>query len=461
MGGKGASNAQTRIRIVPTVSDASSPTGRADWIVLVLPRAARLLAAHASRRSTDPIAADVEPGEAIGWWVEGDGPATRVRASLAMRAARALRLVAASLRVRVRARRLCSRLRAEGLSCERIEVARESDGRALGIGRSRVLMAPDALVVAFSGARPKSPVDEAVAAAEDRLDSAMSIERARVLTAGPVMIELSAGDRRFLLRVAGPDAKPAIRGPASVVTRLIAANPPPGVRERLIVPLAEGELDGGAWSLEPLRRGRHPRSVGDALWRDCRGFLADLISTAGPPAEPVDERISAQVRSLAPYLDVAGRRSLDALAGDLVPRLVDLPCGWGHGDFHVGNLLCTREGLGSVLDWDAGRSDALPTLDLLHLVATSRRAVRRLPHGERCVKVLWPLARSGGDLNLRSYCEATGTPADPETLLALAQAYWLARTARDVEAFPSARTPSWLELNLRRPLDYVARAWTT
>ena len=71
--------------------------------------------------------------------------------------------------------------------------------------------------------------------------------------------------------------------------------------------------------------------------------------------------------------------------------------------------------------------------------------------------MLLPLARGGGDARIREYCAATGTPADPTTLEALARAYWIARVGRDLRTFadrPARRR--WMDENVHRPLAALA-----
>ena len=126
---------------------------------------------------------------------------------------------------------------------------------------------------------------------------------------------------------------------------------------------------------------------------------------------------------------------------------------WGHGDFQRGNLLTVRRSLGTVLDWDAASPGSLPLLDLLHLIATTDRSLRRMPHGARCTRGLPRVVRSRYGAALGEYCDATGIPADTPTLETLVLAYWLTRVARDLRVFGErGSNEQWLELNVHRPL---------
>ena len=239
----------------------------------------------------------------------------------------------------------------------------------------------------------------------------------------------------------------------ALLDRLLDREPPPAVRVRLVEPVARGRIQAAAWSLERRRPGHHPRRLDSRLWGECIQFLAALRSLAAEGAPPLASLTAAWIGALEAHVDKAGARTLSELEERLIAELSGLTRGWGHGDLHPGNLLVEDGGLGTVLDWDAGAPDALPLLDLLHLIATARPAVRRLPHGLRCTRVLWPLAASGGDEHIDAYHDATGMERSRATLLALAHAYWLIRVARDLERFHAgADRNEWVEINVRRPL---------
>ena len=91
------------------------------------------------------------------------------------------------------------------------------------------------------------------------------------------------------------------------------------------------------------------------------------------------------IRLLENYADEAGKRTLNNLRDELCDRLADLTLGWGHGDFWQENLLTDGERLVAVLDWDTATPASLPMLDLMDLIALSRRRDRGLTPGPR-----WP-----------------------------------------------------------------------
>ena len=92
-------------------------------------------------------------------------------------------------------------------------------------------------------------------------------------------------------------------------------------------------------------------------------------------AEPAGV-IAANARIAArPRLRDALRRMDDELCGALAGRR--LACGWGHGDYWLGNVLVSAEGEPTgIVDWEraAPRDPAL--LDTVHLLVTTRTLVR-------------------------------------------------------------------------------------
>jgi aminoglycoside phosphotransferase (APT) family kinase protein len=244
----------------------------------------------------------------------------------------------------------------------------------------------------------------------------------------------------------------AIRG------ALTALAPSP-VGDRLVAPIAGDETGSVRWTLEPKVGGVRPRHFDARLRADCVEFLVALHRTPvgrGGFAAPAEE-----AAALRPWLAHRERAVLERVSARLGRRLVDVARGWSHGDFWPGNLLVRRGRLAHVLDWDAAATDGLPLLDLLHLIAYGKRSLRRLPHGLRCVRALWPLAAAGGSPDIRRYCAATATPADADTLEALAIAYWLGRVARDLRTFADRpHRPQWMADNVHRPLaELEMRGW--
>jgi hypothetical protein len=309
--------------------------------------------------------------------------------------------------------------------------------------------------MAAAGARPRSVLERAIADVARALAAPIRVRGARVLASGIVLVQLDDG-RPSMLRLAAGPARALLAGAQGKLASLAAADPPAPLRERVPWAVAGGDLGLAIYTLEPRLPGRHPRRLSPALWEECLDFLAALRALPGAP-RPAAGSLADDVRALAAHVDPRDRDTLARLEAALDERLADVPLGWAHGDFWPRNLLARGDRLLGVLDWDAATPSALPLLDLLHLIALADPQLRRLPHGERCRRGLWPLARAGGDARLRSHCAAAGVPDDSVTLEALAIAYWLTRVARDLRTFADRPARGdWMKSNLRRPLAELA-----
>jgi Phosphotransferase enzyme family len=377
------------------------------------------------------------------------------------RRSRVRRALAGPLRAiasRFIAARIRRRLRAEGLGVEQLDTGDRSHRHALGIGGRlwrRGHVPEGAILVAAAGARPNSVLEHALADAARVFGAPPRVRDAGVLSSGIVLVELDDG-RPSMLRLAAGPARALLAGAQGKLASLAAADPPAPLRERVPWAVAEGDLGLAVYTLEPRLPGRHPRRLSPALWEECLDFLTVLRALPGG-RRPAAGSLADDIRALAPHVGPGDADTLARLEAALDERLADVPLGWAHGDFWPPNLLARGDRLLGVLDWDAASPSALPLLDLLHLLALADPRLRRLPHGERCRRALWPLARSGGDARLRSHCEAVGVPDDPATLEALAIAYWLTRVARDLRTFADRPARGdWMETNLRRPLAELA-----
>jgi aminoglycoside phosphotransferase (APT) family kinase protein len=402
----------------------------------------------------DSFARRLRPGGVLVVVLGGFGP----RPDRWPRARRALAPPLRAIASRVAAARVGRRLRASGLAVERLDTGDRSRRHVLGVGGElwrRGHVPQGAIVVAAAGARPRSVLERALADAAGSLEAPIRVRGARVLPTGIVLVELD-GSRPSVLRLAAGPARSLLDGAQEKLASLAAADPPAVVRERVPWAVTEGDLGLAVYTLEPRLSGRHPRRLSRALWEECLEFLTALRALPAAPRAAAGS-LAADVRALAPHVGSNDREILARLETALDERLANVRLGWAHGDFWSRNLLARGDRLLGVLDWDAASASALPLLDLLHLMALADPRLRRLPHGERCRRALWPLARSGGDARLRSHCAAVGVPDDPGTLEALAVAYWLTRVARDLRTFadrPARR--DWMDANVRLPLTELA-----
>jgi len=405
------------------------------------PADALLLAGTATPERLGERLRRLQPGGMVAAVVGDERPrGNRVR--------RTARRLGAPLHTRTRARRWERELRSAGLATARIATGER--WRAHRLGRRR-LPAAGEVIAGYSGQPRQSVLEAALEAAADDLGEPVRSGAITVRGSGALLVELNAGSRRLLLRLAGG---PAARMLATSTTNLraLASAAPPSVTELLVLPVAEGKIGPARYLLEPRVTGAPPRRIRERQWDDCAEFLAALHFIRSPEAG-AGGSLPADAEILMPHLDKRGRGTLGAVVGELETRLDGLPAGWGHGDFWPGNVLVSRGRLVAVIDWDAASPATPPLVDLFHLLLMRSPRLRRRSHGRRCTEILWPLLQNGGDWRLRRFCEQASIPHDVATLTALGTAYWLIRVARDLRQFEDRPSrPRWMTENVYRPL---------
>jgi aminoglycoside phosphotransferase (APT) family kinase protein len=361
------------------------------------------------------------------------------------------------------ARRVVRQLRDAGMDAAQLAFTRRAPRP--GLERARALLRGrrgGPIVVAGARSPVKSLVDEACSKAERSIGRELARRSGTVLSTGTVMIELTdpSGDV-YLLRLAGGPAADLLERSKRTVSALLASQPARAVRERVLAPLAHGRAGPVTWTLEERIPGGRPKAMSSAVWDECLEFLVGLheAEVPRPPADaPASWSLEHDFRALEPHTDERGRRTLERLEAELDWRLADVPRGWAHGDFWPANLLVYGGRLRAVVDWDSATAPAPPLLDLMHVLLLSNRRTRRLAHGARSLRVLWPLAQAGGDARMRRYCEATGTPRSASTLEGLALAYWVSRVGRDLRTYQNRPSrAAWMDANLHEPLRQLAR----
>jgi hypothetical protein len=384
------------------------------------------------------------------------------------RPARALQLItspATAIAAEATARRLERTMAREGLEVSRIRTGDRSLPRyGLGAGGwlGRRRLPGGAIVIGSTGPRPLSVVEEVVAEATRELGRPLERQSAEVFPSGKLAVELAdaEGERYFLSITAGEPA--GVTRSEAAIRAILSSNPPASLAERIVSPLAAGQVGSARYVLEPKATGRHPIWISAGLWRQCVRFLADLHGLAGaagselPPSWP----------DLPTAVDILGRKAnredrslLDRAHREVVTRISGVTVGVGHGDFFTKNLLVGRDSLRAVLDWEWAARDSLPLLDLFDLRAQlGLRRRRGLRVGQNFTDVLWPLARQGGDGPVRSYCEAVGMATDSYLLEGLTIAHWLLRTARLGSINPRRlEDGGWWRANVGAPLAAVGR----
>lgn len=311
-----------------------------------------------------------------------------------------------------------------------------------------------ALVLGSRGGPKPSAVESALAAAgAGKLKPRWASTRA-----GLIVLAVDGS----LLRVAIGPTRAEIDNGAAALEALRAASPPPEVADRVPWPLGRGRVGVADWSLERLLTGAQPpRAVPEPLFGDCMAFLCALGRLASSGSDAYGPPALAE--TVAEVCRPESAESLRSLAGRLESALRRLPRCFAHGDFFAGNLLAGNDGrLSGVVDWDAAGPGRLPLLDLLHLKVTRAGPFADDEWAQVAGERLLPIARAGGDDDIRRYCDELGLDADPPLLEALVYAYWLDYTAYQLRAHPVRRMqPSWIERNveliLRSAADEVAR----
>jgi aminoglycoside phosphotransferase (APT) family kinase protein len=234
-------------------------------------------------------------------------------------------------------------------------------------------------------------------------------------------------------------------------------------------PMAWGEHDRQAYYLESalagvaaadlIRKHREPaslvRQAFETIWP-----LQEATAQRQLVDEAVFTRLAgedlARLRRLAASWPEPAllARKLDALEILLRCTMLGstLPFSWSHGDYWPGNILVReRDGVMSgIVDWDRASTHQLPLLDILHLLAYTRKMRRRTELGEQIVGYLLPAAF---DEQERALVDATierlALPKGEDFLGAAALLYWLRFAAANLSRYPAfARDRDWLRDNV-------------
>jgi aminoglycoside phosphotransferase (APT) family kinase protein len=427
------------------------------WLAAVLPASARrfrvadpslapvLADAGAELVETD---ADVEIAPAAE--LQGQAPLAVVSfaapahdsSSLVQRVGR--RLLSAA-QVRMKARRARSVVRGKGYP--RPEVVLwdvRQQFRLPGSARTRrspvELLPQRALVLGRRDGEGPTLLAASLEAAGARLEEPPSIRAGLV----------AAMTDRGLLRVAVGPARRQLETQLQALDALQAAAPGSTVADRTPWVLAHGKAGLADWSLERRLPGRRPeQGLSDALRAQCLDFLVELHGAGGAAQNRSPRDDADTIAEVAP--DRAQR--LTELGGRLDEILANVPRGFGHGDFFLGNLLVQEERLTGVVDWDSGGPGRLPLLDLLHLLHLAQYPLGDEDWGPSLVQHLFSGTWSDGDLTVAEYCGRIGLDADARLLQALAVAYWLDRAAYILRTHRQRRTERrWLEPNVHHVL---------
>lgn len=308
-----------------------------------------------------------------------------------------------------------------------------------------------ALVVGTHGPPGPTLLDEALAAAS-------KVRGAELGTAWPLVRQgglVAIGDDSVVRVAVGPASR-ELKLLRTGLEALEASSPPPIVAQRIPWLRGAGTVGLAEWSLEERLPGTAPPlDLPEPLLAECVEFLAELhlASRNGKPDAPLAEQAEVIARTCEPEAAEALRRLASRLDGELA----DVPRGFGHGDFWTRNLLTDERVLSGVVDWHAGGRGRLPLVDLFHLRLSTVFQRRRQYLGDALVEHLLPWARAGGDEIARTYCRRIGLEIGPAALEALVGAYWITRTARELELYADrVERPLWMRHNVEAVIPALA-----
>jgi hypothetical protein len=363
---------------------------------------------------------------------------------------RAVRRLHGSLRARARATSVRRRLRADGWAGTStvlwdIEQPIQLPGArgSLRDLRPAEVLPQRALVSGWHGQRPRT-VLEAVAE-EAAAAVGQPVVPRRALARAGLTVVLSDG---FVVRVAVGPGRRKLELLEAGLHALHAGEPPPIVERTVPWILAQGRCGLADWAVERRLSGASaPRRLSTGLLNDCVDFLVAL-HRCGRDSRRSSIIEDAQVVSGACPSPQQAALVL-ALGRTLDQRLGDMPRGFGHGDFWTPNLLVRNDRLSGVVDWDSAAADRLPAIDLMHLVLTARRQLKREYIGQGVVGHHLAWARAGGDGVVHSYARKLGLDLGPARLEALVMAYWLDRISFELRLYSDrTRRPVWMRNNI-------------
>jgi hypothetical protein len=363
-------------------------------------------------------------------------------------AVRVGRRLASAAEVRVRARRARTVVRRRGYSQTDIvfwDVRQQFRAQGARAARRKPVeyLPQRALVLGRRSAGASTLLDASLSAADSRLLGPPSIRSGLV----------AAMTDKGLIRIAVGPSRQQLDGQSRALELLRATGPDAPVAERAPWMLASGKSGLAEWSLERRLAGSRPTTLTAPLRAQCLDFLVALHTAGGSDTALLPSKDAESVAAFRPER----RAALAAVGSRLDSQLAEVPRGFGHGDFFLGNLLAEGDHLSGVVDWDAGGPGRLPLLDLIHLQHLAQYSLADEDWGPSLVRHLFPWAKSGGDELARAYCSRIGLELRPRLLEDLATAYWLDRVAYTLRTHRQRRTePRWLARNLDHVVEAIA-----
>jgi aminoglycoside phosphotransferase (APT) family kinase protein len=434
---------------------------RHNWLPAVIPADARRfrvaderLAATLAQAGAELVAAEPDIEIAPARKLEGRAPYAIVSLNQLPREGgprllRAVRRSLGSFRVQALARALRLVVRRRGYPITSIvvweweQVVRLS-GENQGRRHLRVAerLPLSALVVGSRRGKPPTVLDNVLREVSGNLGSPIRPGWPLVRQGGLVVIADQA-----VVRVAIGPAGRELRLLRTALEALRRTGPPSVVSDRVPWILDAGRTGLAEWTVERRLPGSEPpERLTDHLLADCVDFLVALHGAgAGQASTPLAEHAAV----IAAVCDPRDSDAVARAGRDLDESLDDVSRGFAHGDFWMQNLLTEGGRLVGVVDWHGAGPGRLPLLDLLHLRLSEIFQRTRRYLGTTLVEHLLPWARSGGDDVARSYCQRIGIEPSSDLLESLVIAYWLTRTARELEMYADrVERPVWMRHNV-------------
>jgi aminoglycoside phosphotransferase (APT) family kinase protein len=242
----------------------------------------------------------------------------------------------------------------------------------------------------------------------------------------------------------------------SALAALRTASPPPIVSDRVPWLLASGSHGLAQWTAERRLAGAEPsRPLTEALLDECVEFLAGLH---GAGRDGTHTSLLERVETIASVCAADDAAGVQRVGERVESTLADVPRGFVHGDFWIQNLLTDGGHLTGVVDWHGAEAAGLPLIDLFHLRLSEVFERTRKYLGTVLVEQLLPWARAGGDDVARTYCRRVGIAPTAGLLEALVVAYWITRTARELELYADrVERPVWMRHNVTLVARAIAR----
>jgi aminoglycoside phosphotransferase (APT) family kinase protein len=307
-----------------------------------------------------------------------------------------------------------------------------------------------ALVFGRREPRGESIVEGAVRDAGEALGARLRLDR-MCARGGQTLAFTDKG----LVRVSVGPGRALVRAQSAALRALRDGDPPDAVARRVPWQEAEGRSSLGVWAVERLIRGDEPnRMLRGRLLDDCLDFLVALHAVKVPSGR-WDNSLASAAEVVARVCGPAEAAVVLDTGRALDEALADVPRGFGHGDFSLGNLLVQGDELVGVVDWDSAAPDRPALIDVIHLAFTSRHRPADMEWGPKLVSDLIPWARCGGDDLTNRYCREVGLDPDARLLELLTIAYWLDRCASQLRTHAERwYDREWIHLNI----ELVARA---